>query len=123
MDISLFAAKILGAYLIISGLFLIFRGKTIPHLLKDFFGHPATVYLTGIILVFLSLLLLIQNNVWDGSWRTIITVLAWLVLLKGLAYIFVPQTLHRMITKRLLATLNLYGLIAVIGGVALFYIG
>ena len=122
MDISLVAAKILGGYLVISGLFLIFRGKTIPHLLKDFSDHPAVVYLTGIILVFLSLLFLIQNNIWDGTWRTVVTIFAWLVLVKGVAYIFVPQALHRMITKRVLATLNLYGLIAIIAGISLFYL-
>ena len=122
MDISLVAAKILGVYLVISGLFLIFRGKTIPHLLKDFSDHPAVVYLTGIILVFLSLLFLIQNNIWDGTWRTVVTIFAWLVLVKGVAYIFVPQALHRMITKRVLATLNLYGLIAIIAGISLFYL-
>lgn len=45
MEISLIVAKVLGLYLIISGFFLIFRGKTVTHLLEDFFGHPAVVYL------------------------------------------------------------------------------
>ena len=123
MDISLVAAKILGTYLIISGLFLIFRGKTVPGLLKDFFGHPAVVYLTGIILIFLSSLLLIQNNVWDGSWRTVITIFAWLVMVKGIAYIFIPETLQKMVTKKILGMLNFYGLIAIVAGLSLFYIG
>jgi hypothetical protein len=123
MDISLLAAKILGAYLIISGLFLIFRGKTLPHLLRDFFDHPAVVYLTGIILVFLSLLLLIQTNIWDGSWRTVVTVLAWLVLLKGLAYIFIPEVLRALVSKKFLEAINLYGLIAVVLGGYLLYLG
>ena len=58
MDTTLLVAKILGIYLVISGLFLLIRGKSIPHLLKDFFNHPAIVYLTGVILVFLSSLYL-----------------------------------------------------------------
>ncbi|OGG48951.1 hypothetical protein A3G63_01790 [Candidatus Kaiserbacteria bacterium RIFCSPLOWO2_12_FULL_52_8] len=123
MDISLVVAQIVGAYLIISGLFLIFRGKTLPRLLQDFFGHPAVVYLTGIILVFLSLLYLLQNNVWDNSWRTVITVVAWLVLLKGLAYIFIPDALHKMVNKKLLDTLNVYGIVAFVAGLSLFYLG
>ena len=122
MDISLVAAKILGTYLTISGLFLLFRGKTVPHLLKDFFDHPAIVYLAGIILIFLSSLLLVQDNVWDGSWRTVVTVLAWRILIKGLFYLFAPEALHRLITKKALDTLNLYGLIAIIFGLSLFYI-
>ena len=122
MDISIVAAKIVGLYLVISGLFLMFRGKTIPNLLKDFFGHPAVVYLTGVILIFLSGVFLIQNNIWDGTWRTLITILSWLVLIKGIAYIFAPEALHKMITKKVLSSLNVYGLVAIVAGVLLFYV-
>lgn len=121
MEISLVAAKVLGTYLIVSGLFLIFRGKTVPHLLKDFFDHPAVVYLSGVVLIFLSSLLLLQNNIWEGTGRSLVTILTWLVLIKGLFYIFAPEALHRMVTKTVLASLNLYGLIAVVAGLALFY--
>ncbi|MDD2657071.1 MAG: hypothetical protein PHD04_00185 [Candidatus Pacebacteria bacterium] len=123
MDISLVIAKVLGVYLVVSGLFLIFRGKTVPHLLKDFFGHPAVVYLTGVILIFLSTLMLLENNIWDGTWRTIITIFLWLVLLKGLAYIFVPDALQKFANKKLLEMVSAYGLIAIIAGVSLFYLG
>ena len=123
MDIPLVAAKVLGTYMVISGLFLIFRGKTIPHLLKDFFGHPAIVYLAGVVLIFLSASYLIQSNIWDGTWRTILTLFAWLILLKGAAYILMPSALHKMVSKRVLETLNLYGLIAMIIGLSLFYVG
>ena len=123
MEISLVAAKVLGIYLIISGVFLMFRGQTLPNILKDFFGHPAIVYLTGVILIFLSSVFLVQNNVWDGTWRTIITILAWAVLIKGVAYIFAPEALHRMVTKKMMDALNLYGLVALVAGVYLFFIG
>jgi uncharacterized protein YjeT (DUF2065 family) len=122
MAIALIASKVLGVYLVVSGLFLIFRGKTVPNLLKDFFGHPAIVYLTGVILVFLSTLLLLNNNVWDSSWRMIVTILGWLVLLKGLAYIFIPESLHRMVNRKILGSLSLFGVIAVAAGVYLFYL-
>jgi len=122
MDISLIATKILGVYLVVSGLFLIFRGKTVPMLLKDFFNHPAIVYLTGAILVFLSTLMLIQNNVWDGSWRMIITMFTWLVFIKGVAYILIPESLSKVVSRGFIKSLNLYGLVAIIIGLSLFYI-
>ncbi|MDO8482164.1 MAG: hypothetical protein Q7S75_03755 [bacterium] len=123
MEISLIAAKILGMYLVVSGVFLIFRGNTVPHLLKDFFDHPAVLYLAGIILIFLSSLFLIQGNIWDGTWRTIVTIFAWAILLKGIAYVLAPQMLRRMVTKKVLGAVNLYGIIAVVTGVFLFYVG
>lgn len=123
MEISLLVAKVLGVYLVVSGCFIIFKGKTLPHLLQDFFDHPAIVYLTGVILIFLSSLFLVGHNVWDGSWRTAVTILMWATLFKGVAYIFFPEVLHRMATKRILNSLSLYGLIAIIAGVYLFRLG
>lgn len=122
MEISLIVAKMLGIYLVISGCFLIFKGKTIPHLLQDFFGYPSIVYLTGVILIFLSSLLLLQHNIWDGSWRTIVTIFAWAVFLKGVAYIFFPNILHKLVNKKLLESVSLYGIIAIAAGLSLFYL-
>jgi hypothetical protein len=123
MDIALIVAKLLGTYLVVSGLFLVIRGKTVPHLLNDFFDHPATLYLAGIILVCLSSLLLIENNIWDGTWRTLITVFAWLILLKGLAYIFFPDELNKTISKNTGSSYSAFGPIAIIIGLYLFFLG
>ena len=120
MDITILVTKILGVYLVVSGLFLIVKGKTIPHLLKDFFNHPAIVYLTGIILIFLSSMYLIQYNIWDGSWKVIATIFAWIVMLKGLAYIFVPNMLNEMAIKKFKGAFSTYGVIAIIVSVYLF---
>ena len=123
MEISLVAAKILGLYLVVSGLFMVFRGKTLPHMIKDLFDHPAVLYLAGVILIFLSSLFLLQGNIWDGTWRTIITIIAWATLIKGVVYILAPEMLRQMVTKKLMDTVNLYGIVAIIAGVYLFYIG
>lgn len=122
MDIPIVIAKVLGVYLVVSGLFMIFRGKTLPHMLKDFFDHPAIVYLTGAILIFLSVPLLLQYNIWDGTWRTVITLFIWAVFVKGVTYILAPDILRNMVTNKLMGALNLYGIVAVIAGLCLFYI-
>ncbi len=123
MEISLIAAKILGTYFIISGLFLLLRGKTVPHLLKDFFDHPAIMYLTGAILIFLSSLMLLQGNIWDSSWRTVITIFTWLVFVKGAAYILAPELLRSLVSRKLLKAVNLFGLITLVVGVSLLSFG
>jgi uncharacterized protein YjeT (DUF2065 family) len=122
MDIPLIVAKILGIYLVVSGLFVMFKGKTLPHMLEDFFNHQAIVYLTGVILLFLSSLYLLQSNIWDGTWRTTVTVIMWLTLFKGLLYIFAPQILKKMISKKMFASLGAYGSVMIAAGVVLYTI-
>jgi uncharacterized membrane protein len=123
MDIFVLVSKLLGIYLVVSGLFLILKAKTVPLLLKDFFDHPAIVFLTGVILIFLSSMFLIQHNVWNGSWKTIVTAFAWLVLLKGLAYIFAPGALSEMSIRKFRGWFGAWGILAIIIGVYLFYLG
>lgn len=122
MDITILIAKILGIYLVVSGLFIITKGKTIPHLLKDFFNHPAIVYLTGIILIFLSSMYLIQYNTWNNPSNSLVTLFAWLVMLKGLIYIFAPKTLSTLNIKNNRQMFVFYGLVAIFVGVYLFYL-
>jgi hypothetical protein len=122
MDITILTAKILGIYLVISGLFLLAKGKTIPHLLKDFFDHPAIVYLTGVILIFLSSIYLIQYNIWDGTWKTIITAFVWIILLKGLTYIFAPKALNNFAVQKFHKMFVTYGVIAIAIGAYLFFL-
>ncbi|MFH1473144.1 MAG: hypothetical protein ABIF06_01895 [bacterium] len=123
MDITILVAKLFGIYLVVAGSFLFFKGKSVPHLLRDFFDHPAMMYLTGIILIFLASMYLIPYNVWDGTWRTFVTVFVWLVMLKGLLYVFAPQVLSKMVIRKFRGWFKLYGIIAVVVGVYMFLLG
>jgi len=120
MDITILVAKVLGIYLVVSGLFLVFRGKAIPHLLKDLFGHPAVIYLIGILMIFLSSMYLIQYNIWDGTWKTLITVFVWAVMIKGLLYIFAPQILSELAIRKSRSAFAAWGIVAVAAGLYLF---
>ena len=122
MDIPTLVLKVFSVYLVVAGLFLIFKGKSIPLMLKDFFGHQSTVYLSGIILIFLSSMYLIQYNIWDGTWQTLVTIFAWLVLVKGLLYIFAPKTLSNMSFKKYRSFFSVYGVFAIIVGFYLFFL-
>lgn len=122
MDATVLTLKILAVYLVVSGLFLVLKGKTVPHLLKDFFDHQAVVYLTGIILIFLSTMYLIQYNIWDGTWKTLVTVFAWLVGLKGLVYIFMPKYLSESVIKKSKSMFGVYGIVSIIVGLYLFFL-
>ncbi len=124
MDITILIAKILGVYLIVSGMFLILRAKTLPVLLKDFFQHEATVFLSGAILLFLGGVLAFRGSLvpqyvtTQASW---VTVLGWLIMLKGAAYMLIPQKMMHWTMKKMQGPMKLLGLIAVAVGVMLFW--
>ena len=120
MELPVVVAKVFAIYFIISGLFLMFRRRTLALILKDFFKHPAIVYLTGVLLVFTGSVLIVRYDTWGehtGWWVGLFGVLA---LLKGIIYIFAPQQLERMHIERSKGFVILAGLVALILGWYLF---
>jgi hypothetical protein len=121
MDTTILVAKVIGIYLVLSGLLLITKKKTFSLILQDYFGHPAIMYLTGVILVFLSASYLLQYNIWDGTMRTLVTFVMWLLLIKGVLIIFVPKAFSKMNMDKWRGIFGFYGALAVIAGVYLFF--
>lgn len=111
MEISTTIGSVLGVYLLVSGVFLITRGKTLPALLKDFFDHKAIVFLTGAVLIFLGGTLAFQEmqEVW-------VRILGLAILLKGVVYILAPEVLEKISFLRSRRNLSLFGILAMIAG-------
>ncbi len=121
MDIFVLVSKLLGIYLVVSGLFLLFKTKAVPLVLKDFLNHRSVSFLTGVILIFLSSMFIIQHSIWDGGWRMVITIIAWLTLLKGIVYIFFPKSFKWMTTGSE-KMFRLWGIISIVFGIYLFFL-
>ena len=90
MDISIFLAQVFGLYFVIAGAAMLMRPKAISTLIETL-GTRSSIYLTGFFALMLGIPLVLIHNIWDGSWRIIITIMAWLALLKGVARIFFPD--------------------------------
>ena len=61
---------------------------------------PLHIYLSGFVFLILGALLVVSHSVWVFDWRIVITVLGWLVLLKGMGRIFFPDAVKRMVEKK-----------------------
>lgn len=96
---TLLIAQVLGVYLLASGLFLIFRGKTFAMLLKDLFEHPATLFLAGAMLVFGGAFLVLRGSTTEDPISTFVMIMSWLILAKGIVYLLFPDWLHKMVKR------------------------
>ncbi|OGN29927.1 MAG: hypothetical protein A3A33_01225 [Candidatus Yanofskybacteria bacterium RIFCSPLOWO2_01_FULL_49_25] len=111
---NLLIAKVLGVYVIVSGLFLILRGKTLPMLLKDFFEHKAVMFLSGAVLIFVGGVVAFLPA--EPRW---ITIVGWLILLKGVLYILAPELFMRLLPRKTNLPFALLGIISSIIGLFL----
>lgn len=104
--------SILGVYLVVSGLFLLLKSKTVPMLLHDFFEHRAVMYLAG------ACLLLVGGLIVFGEFAQLwVRILGWAILIKGVMYILTPEFFKKLAKKLGKGTVKFLGLVCVVLGV------
>ena len=89
MDVSLFLAKFWGWYLIIFFLILSFNPKRIKQIITDLKDHKFLI-LTSFIAIIVGLLNILFHNIWEPTWKIIITLLGWFSLFLGLGLFILP---------------------------------
>lgn len=94
MDISIFLAQIIGIYFLVVGISAITKPKEWQHVVKHLVEHEHTAlaYIAAIFAFILGLILVLIHNVWGGDvTTTIVTIIGWLILIKGVTYFLLPS--------------------------------
>ncbi len=85
----------LGITFFAMGIGMLTNPKFIKDMTRDFLGSTTYIFFGGLICLAIGLPLVTFHNVWALNNSLIITFLAWLALIKGLALIMFPiQTMH-----------------------------
>lgn len=88
---SLFLAKVMGLFMLIISLILLINFHKFPKLVKAFTKNTLLVFISGFPAVLLGLLIVLTHNVWTNDPRWIITLIGWLILIKGVLRISMPE--------------------------------
>lgn len=93
MTLSIFIAKVLAVAYISIGIALLSGTMSFRKMIEEFEKSPVLMYMGGFIALVIGMILVQYHNIWDGSWRVLVTLVGWLVLLKGLILIIFPKSL------------------------------
>ena len=119
--ISIFLARFFAAYFLIIGFFIILRRQWLVNAHEAMMENKGIVLFAGIFTLILGLLLVLFHYQFTADWRSVITVFAWLTLIKGLFYLFLPE---RMIAfgRAFTANSNVYYITGIVMlGFAVFF--
>lgn len=105
MALSLFLAKIIGLALVCIAASLLIQKKNIG-LLFEAYKNPSVVYITGVVEIFLGLTLVVSHNIWSYDFRTIITCIGWLLLIRDAGRVLFSTRVPELLTK--LKTMGAY---------------
>lgn len=101
MDNSVLLAKLIGPYIALVGIGLLFNRKAFRMVMEDFPKNSALVFITGLLTFVAGLSILLFHNLWVKDWRVIITVFGWIALIKGVFLIALPGSLVKITNKYL----------------------
>ena len=89
-NISIFLAQFWGWYLVIFCVLLIVRPKRMSQLLA-YLEDEKYLILTSLLAIIIGLLNILVHNIWEFSWKLIITLLGWISLTKGIIRFSFPR--------------------------------
>ena len=93
MDVSKFLSKVMGIYLVIISAGMLIQMDHFVNAIVTLMHEPSLTLVTGFLTLILGITLVVCHNHWEWNWRLLITIFAWLILLKGFSLIFYPQLL------------------------------
>ncbi|MFH1173423.1 MAG: hypothetical protein V1692_02750 [bacterium] len=92
LDATFFLTKVLGFFMLVIGLSVLIKGKTLSKIMREFTSHEYMQYFGGIINLLIGLLLVAYHNVWALPLNVLlVTIIGWATLLKGLAFLLLPE--------------------------------
>ena len=90
MELSLFLAKLFGAYFLLLGIVFIWRRKALMPVFEEFAGSRALMVVVAILELFAGIALVIAHNVWSHDFRVIITILGYWMIVESIIYLLLP---------------------------------
>ena len=98
MDTSITLARIIGIALLLTGVTL-FNGSYFGAVMYDFAHSMGLLWVTGFMTFVLGAVLVALHNMWCRDWRVIVTLLSWLMVIKGAVIMVIPQTMMTFYTR------------------------
>lgn len=91
MELTIFLAKVLGVYMSIIGIAILFRRKHVMLAIFALAKERFAQLIAGTIALLVGLLLVNVHNDWSSTPAAIVSLIGWAAVLKGIFYLFLPE--------------------------------
>lgn len=125
MGNTLFISRILGPCMLVIGAGIMFNRQAYQKVMEDYCKNAALVFFGGVAALVIGLVIVLSHNVWEASWRVIVTLYGWGGIVKGIWLTVLPETVPKFMqayskNKALLAA---HSLLVIVLGACLTALG
>lgn len=92
-------ASVFGPLLMILGIWMLFYHENMAKVCTSCKNTPSVQYMWGMVNMLLGLVIINQYNMWAWNLPVLVTLLGWVMLIRGVMALFVPQVLVKMSSK------------------------
>lgn len=93
-------AAVFGPLMLLMGLMLLFQPQKVQKLSEKIVKSSELMFVLAMLNLMLGLFLVNIHNIWDGTYyEIVVTVLAWITLLKGLYLMFIEEKRVKELVK------------------------
>ncbi|MAG59429.1 hypothetical protein CMO96_01420 [Candidatus Woesebacteria bacterium] len=124
MATSILLAKLFGAWLLIKGLVVLKNRKTVEKIVDGVLKSDALMFMGSMMATLIGLLVVLTHNVWEPEFAAVITVIGWLILIKGIVGVFFPDSMRQMAKSMTKGGMYAFGsVVSIVVGAYLLYTG
>jgi len=98
MLLSIFLARLIGIYLLVIALDLLFRRRELESAVKDFASSKGLLVFSGSLSLLFGLAIVISHPIFTLNWQGLISILGCLLILQGFLRITYPARTQKMVT-------------------------
>jgi hypothetical protein len=120
MQNAIWLAAVFGPYLIIRGLWMLFYHENTGKIWTSIKNTPAVFHLGAVITLWLGLAVVNTYNIWMMNLTFFVTLLGWVMLVKGVFALFLPQVYFKTMMHS--ASIRVWGVIGIIWGLLLCWL-
>lgn len=119
---SFLLSQILGSFLFIIGIIIMGRMYYYRKILLQLQAEDPIIPVIAGLTLFLGIVLVVTHNIWELNRTTVVTVLCWLILIKGLLWLALPEKMLAM-TKRVSSGAGYYWYIVALLVTGVIFLG
>lgn len=92
---AMMLAGVFGPWIALIGLWALVYSDNMKKVLSSMNSTPAAFYLRGVVNLLLGIFIVNQYNVWMWNVALLVTLLGWVMLVRGLIVLFIPQLMMK----------------------------
>jgi uncharacterized membrane protein len=107
--------QVLGLYMLIMAIIMIARADYYRKLVYDMTADKNTLFVSAMFTLIFGLILIVVHNNWIMRFDLLVTIIAWLIVIKAILWLALPE--YMMGVSKKLYKDNMYYVMAVVAGI------